>query len=304
MGTSVNRCRKCHAKADLNLCNDHIQMVRNMLDEVPWLLAQLETTITRQDKLTTAAIGKSSETPLPLNLSAVDIATEARNEILKIVHRVEHSFDRYWPMCTVPTDFIGPLPPAWRRMPTNYVPTTLELVDWLMRRVPNIARHKRAGTIYHQLAQLIGDGPDGGTLVEAINRQDRAYYGPCLTVIGRNRDGTPRECGHILYARREAIEITCPDCGITVKAAKQRADALAKRDLFTEPLLREQLDILDEHVPRPRLWDWIRADRLQPRGYLHAGRIVERRVRRGDPRVFSLTQARDLRTQDAERKRA
>jgi hypothetical protein len=294
----VNRCRACHAKAELNLCTDCTKSVESMIQELPWLLAQLETTITRQDKLTTTNIGKSSETPLPLNITASDIAHETHTEIQKIVQRVENSLDRYWPMCTTPADFIGPLPPAWRRLPTNYTPTTLEYVDWLMRRTNTIARHRRAGSIYHALANLVGDGPRGGRLVDAINRTDRAYYGPCLTTIGRHRDGTPRQCGRILYAPRETIEITCQDCGVTVNAKKQRDDALATRDLFTEPLLREQLDIIGEHVSRPRIWDWIRSDRLQPRGYLHAGRIVERRVRRGDPRVFSLTQARELRKLD------
>ena len=74
---------------------------------------------------------------------------------------------------------------------------------------------------------------------------------------------------------------------------------IRRRDLLPEAVLLETLDTLGEKVSRVKLYDWIRAKKLQPRGYVHHGRIVPHRIQRGDPRVFSLSHARALRSQEA-----
>lgn len=253
-----NTCRnkKCHRPTDLFLCTDCTNTLHDMINEIPWLLTELETTIRRQDKLTAGGIiGKSCDTPSPINFDAMNVkrdALEAINDITRYCH--------------------------------------LSAKD--------IARHKKAGHHYREIANLVGEGEDGGRLVQAINRQERTYYGPCTTITGRDRQGRPRVCGQDLYAPKESVEITCPKCGGVLNPQRQLMSTITDRDLVTELKLLETLDTLGEHVPRGQLYAWIRAGRLVPRGWVHQGRIVPARVRRGDPRVFSLSQARQLRWHD------
>ena len=295
----MTSCQHCARAAQLYLCTDCITNVRNMIDELPWLLSQLETTITRQDKLTTPAVGKSSEIPLPLNLSAADTAAEAHNEIQKIVRRLEHSSDRYWPMCTVPPDFIGPLRPAWRRLPTNYTPTTTEYIDWLMRRVNTIARHHRAGSIYHALAALVGDGPNGGRLVDAINPVEHHLVGPCPTITGRHHDGTPRLCGHMLFADTYDRTVDCPTCGQTIDVRATRERAAAERDLQTKTGIVEILANIGEPVDEERINRWIAINRLRCRAWLYNGDIIPFQMPDGNSEpVYSVTLARRIRRRE------
>ena len=60
------------------------------------------------------------------------------------------------------------------------------------------------------------------------------------------------------------------------------------------------MDSLGEKVSRVKLYEWLKAGHLRPRGFLHHGRIVPELIQRGDARVFSLTQARELRARETE----
>lgn len=295
----LNRCRKCHGKTDLFLCKLCVDQLVQLLEEIPWLLDELATTIMRQDKLTSGGAPNNRPAELTvINVDASALAAETFQILTGIVRSMTSVVGPYRPPASVPNHFCGPLRPAWRRLPVNYRPRPAELILWLIRHRSAIARHPKAGRMYDQVEDLVGDYAHDGRLVVAINRTDRAYYGPCTNLVGRDRHGRPRACGADLYAPRESRDVTCRICGYTVAAQRQLRSTIRARDLVTEPQLLEALDDLGEHVSRVRLYDWIRAGRLQPRGWVHNGTIVAQRVRRGDPRVFSLSQARDLRLRD------
>lgn len=295
----MTKCQHCHRPCQVYLCESCVTQLANMIDNLPWLIDALNDRIQRIDRIQIGTIGRNRR-PDELNIIDFDAAETAR-KTEKTIRRLVRTINGYTqPIqlpCTVTHDFIGPLRPAWRRLPYGYQPTTIELIDWLMRRVDVIARHTKAGHVYRELARMVGTDTDqrGGQLVDAINRQDRRYLGPCTAVIGKQRDGTPRQCGADLYAPTEAPTTTCPTCGTTTDTEQQLNDTIKERDLVTEALLLERLAIMGEPVSHRQLYTWIKTGKLTPRGWIHDGRIVPHKIRHKDPRVFSLSQARQLR---------
>lgn len=281
------QCHACKAHAQLFLCDDCQTQLSNMLAQIPWLLDELDARIQKLDRISTGTIGRTRR-PDELNVMDFTAAETARNVRKKLLHWVT----------TIAEKHTGRKPPALSTV------TTKNLARWLKANTHAIAKLTIAGKFYRDIDHLVGVNERGGQLIDAINRKDRAYFGPCTTIVGHNRDGTPRECGHDLYAPRDSDELECPRCKTSRPAQKQLQGTITQRDLLPEPKLLETMDTLGEHLSRPRLYDWIRTGQLKPRGYIHAGEIVEHRVRRGDPRVFSLSQARQLRWRDLERKRA
>jgi hypothetical protein len=50
-------CQTCRRPTDLFLCQSCCQELDGLLTALPWLLTQLEITVTRQDKLTIGDVG-------------------------------------------------------------------------------------------------------------------------------------------------------------------------------------------------------------------------------------------------------
>lgn len=278
-------CLHCRRRTELYLCDDCKNELADMLDQMPWLIEQLDTTLTRQDKLTTATVGKSAENPSPINVGAMKLSRTTRTTLLALAEQVA-------------TTFHG-------RTPQFETVATGDLALWIGCKIDRIQRHHTAGQVYATINELVGDGDntDGGTLVLAINRSDRAYYGPCNNIVGRDRHGRERNCGRDLYAPRDAINVTCPRCDTTVDARKQIERTRSASDLRTVDLLLDTMRNLGENVSRVKLYEWIKAGRLQPRGWYNKDHgIVDHYIRRGDPKVFSLSQARQLRWHEQELK--
>ena len=122
------------------------------------------------------------------------------------------------------------------------------------------------------------------------------------TVIAHDPNGADIECGIDLYADRYNLAemIQCPKCRRFIEPRQQLLATIKRGDLLPENKLLEIMDSLGEKLSRRRLYEWISAGSLCPRGYVHHGRIVPERIRRGDPRVFSLSQARQLLWRDTE----
>lgn len=277
-------CQHCQRPTQNYLCDDCTDALTYMLQQVPWLLEELDARIQNLDRISVGTVGRSRRPDelSVIDFDAADLARAIRKTLLKWVTQVAQRHTG--------------------RQPTAlHTVTTPDLARWLATNTHAIARTALAGALYRDINHIVGTNQQGGQLVDAINRQDRTYYGPCTTTIGRDHKGQPRPCGHDLYAPRESIEITCPRCKTTHDPRRQLTSTINTRDLVTETQLLETLDTMDEPVSRVQLYAWIRSGALTPRGWVHAGRIVPYKVQRKDPRVFSLSQARELRCAQEEK---
>ncbi|MDD7812610.1 DUF1922 domain-containing protein [Mycobacterium sp. CSUR Q5927] len=273
-------CQHCNRPTQNYLCDDCTDQLHDMLNQIPWLIEELNNRIQKLDRTTTGTIGRTRR-PDELTVIDFDAATLARTTHKTLLALAE----------TVANIAAG-------RTPRLETVTTGDLALWIACKIPHIVRHHTAGNTYRIINRLVGADEQGGQLVDAINRQDRAYYGPCTTIVGRDYQGRPRQCGHDLYGPRESIKITCPRCKSTLDPRRQLTSTINDRDLVTETKLLETLDTMGEPVSRAKLYGWIRSGALTPLGWVHAGRIVAYKVRHKDPRVFSLSQARQLRESD------
>lgn len=260
-------CRNCTRPTELFLCGTCVDQLADQLAALPWLTRQLQITVTRQDRLGTATVGRSPDNPSPINIGAMELARTIHTRLAGM-HR---------DLCTV----------------TGLTPTTQtspSYAAWLNRHLNAIACAPMAGaimadirTIHHQI-------------LTAINRNSRMYCGPCTTVVAHDHQGADVECQHDLYADRETPDdIQCPRCKRWLNPREQLLTTIRRRDLLPEATLLDTLAVLGEPVSRVQLYGWIKAGQLVARGYVHDGRVVKHRVRQRDPRVFSLQQARDLR---------
>ena len=267
-------CQHCHRDTELYLCRLCGKELSALLSDLPWLCDQLEITVTRQDKLGLASVGKSSDNPSPINVGAMELSRNLRNQLTTIVRD----------LCD----------PTHHRLPD--LPTNAAAARWLGHQLVLITCSPAAGDIYQEIR--------GATdaILEVINRSSRMWCGPCTTVVAHDPNGADIECGTDLYADRYNLAemIQCPKCRCFIEPRSQLLATIKRGDLLPEAKLLEIMDSLGEKVSRVRLYDWIKAGSLRPRGYVHHGRIVAERIRRGDPRVFSLSQARQLRWRDTE----
>jgi hypothetical protein len=272
-------CQACGRRTELYLCEDCKTLLANQLDDLPWLLDELDARIQQLARTSIGTIGRTSKDPAELTPIDFDAAETARAVRTKLIHWVTTVAERH----------------SGRRMPALGTVHTKDLARWLTANLNAIQRLNIAGKLYRDIKTLVGTDQRGGQLVAAINRTERHCFGQCTTITGRDRHGKPRECGTVLWDDKEAIELTCPACGATVDARRQLNEARIRSDLRTFDLLLETLDNLNEHVPRVKLSAWVTTGRLPAHGYLNKDHgIVKHRIRRGDPRVFSLATARQL----------
>lgn len=300
----TTQCSRCRADVtDRYLCTVCTDMLADMLGEIPWLLEQLEVTRTCQDRLTVGAVGRDSARRWPLRVGAMRLAEDVHDMLVDWVERlVEDNGLKFFPQMSVGTNFIGPLRRGWQRLPAGYSGSPTQRARWLAHHINTIASREDCGQLYRDIAHLTGD-PDKpneqGRLVMAINRNSRVFAGPCPTLRGYDNEGLPIECGVILYALEGQDEIECPKCGQPIDVKANRLKAATDRDLLTEKQLFQVLDDIGEHVPRVTFYAWLKEQKVRPRGFLHDGEIVPQQVRKKDPRVFSVSAVRALRSQEA-----
>lgn len=101
-------------------------------------------------------------------------------------------------------DFIGPLLPGWRRVPGDWRPTLPDIARWLARHVQALACDEGAGVWKRDIDGLVR------RIKQVIDRPPAPRFcGQCDKKIDQ------KICGLMLYARRDAIEVTCSQCHTT-----------------------------------------------------------------------------------------
>lgn len=285
----MNHCQACRrTEHNAFLCEDCTHTLRDMLEQIPWLIEELDNRIQKLDRITQGTIGRNRR-PDELNIIDFDAAETARALRAKLLHWVNHIAEHH----------LGRPPAAMHTV------TTTDLAKWLCTNTNHIARARFAGKLYRDIKHLVGEGQQGGTLVQAINPTERHLAGPCPTITGRHRDGTHRHCGRMLFADTYDHTVTCPDCHQGIDVEQNRLRAASSRDLHTRDELLEVLTNIDEPVTPERLDTWIRARQFRTRtgkghcaGYRHGDTIIEFRIHPDDEPVYSLERARKLRRRD------
>jgi hypothetical protein len=267
-------CRNCRRDTELFLCQLCTKELGALLGDLPFLLDQLEITVIRQDRLSTGVIGRSSDNPSPINVGAMELARNLRGQLGTIIRD----------LCEVR----GQQPPlkAW---------SNSTMAEWLGGNISAISCSESAGQVYREMRT----GTDA--VLAVINRFSRMYCGPCTSVAGHSQSGEDVECGHDLYADRDNPEdIQCPECDRWINPREQLMVHFKRRDLMGETELIDAMRTVGEPVTEAVLDKWLRTNQLTVRGYMHRGRILAKPFSKRDFRIFSLSQARELRARNNE----
>lgn len=275
-------CKACHRPNPLYLCDDCQEQLRVMLDQLPWLLEELDNRIQCLTRYQTGTIGRSGR-PDELTIIDFDAAETARAVRKKLLTWVE----------TVAQRHTGRQPAALTTV------TTKDLARWLQANTAAIARQDCAGDLYQDIKALVGtDHQPTGQLVRAINPTQHHLVGPCPTITGRTHTGQPRQCGHMLYADTYDQTVECPTCKQTINVEDNRRRTAAERDLHTRQDLQDMLTNIDEPITETQLNHWIKWRRLKRQAWLEDGIITEYNLTNQAQPLYSIQQARTLRRRD------
>lgn len=205
---------------------------------------------------------------------ASELLREARNTLTTIVRDLLESrgIEVVRAFQVVDAALIGPLPPGWRRVPADWRPTLVEIAKWLAQHVHSLACDEAAGVWKRDV--------DG--LVKRIERViDRPpvprLCGQCDKMIDR------KMCGLMLWARQDAIEVTCPTCRTTHNIDRLHdrwRNAIDYQIVSREELIGNQRAANPElhntgimgALEQPVRWQtfdrWVREGHLRPVRYL------------------------------------
>lgn len=289
---------KCSKSCADFICFDCERKLVATLARIPWLVEQLEVTVTRQDKLSAGKLaGKSTETPSVFHVGASAFVRELRGALARTVQEIcEARGMRYMPLwATHEATFIGPLRGGERRISHGYVASTPDLSKWLKYYSGAIRMSECAGETFAEITGVVEHG------LALINRPEPAIYrGPCPSVMRHDDRGRSVYCGHSLYADRGSDFAQCPRCSVKHDIARLEAKLLSDMSgyLFTSTQLFQVLRELGEPIPKSTFYNWRKLGKIQPRGWMHDGRRTDHFIHRNDAPLFSLEDARRLRSKD------
>jgi hypothetical protein len=181
------------------LCNQHHRQLERDLAEVPALVAELETTRTRQARITTTGSGKrdkGEDQPMPINWNGTISHDALIGTLLS------------WVRVIVETDQLdGP------------DETPHAMAAWLLTHIGWTRTHPLAGQLADEIGFAVAE------VRRTIDRPaDRIYAGPCWA------DVNGQQCGTDLYGKPAARVITCPVCGTDYDVTARRDWLLAAVD--------------------------------------------------------------------------
>lgn len=277
----TTKCQHCHGRSELYLCESCQVDLANRLDQIPWLLEELDNRIQQLDRINLGTIGRNRR-PDQLNPIDFDACETARNIRALLQQWVE----------TVAQRHTGRTPPALRTV------HTIELARWLTANINAIARQPFAGQLHRDITKLTGTQQKPGTLHRAINPTEHHLAGPCPTITGRNHNGTPRTCNTMLFADTYDVIVTCPECRQDINVEDNRRKAAAERDLHTKNEIHDMLTTINEPITTDQLNHWIKWRRLKRQAWLEAGIPTEYRLTEHAEPLYSIDQARKLRRRD------
>lgn len=281
----MTTCQHCKRRTEFYLCDNCQIQLANALDQIPWLIQELDNRIAKLDRINLGTIGRNRR---PDELDAIDFdAAETARKIRKAL--------QHW-VNTIAIRATGRPPTALNTA------TTADLARWLNANIPHIAKldlaHKGRHQLYDDITHIAGTPEQAGELHRAINPTEKHLVGPCPTPIGRNHNGTPRTCNTTLFADTYDQTVRCPTCHHTINVETTRRQAAAERDLHTRDQLLDMLTAIDEPITTTQLSHWIKWRRLKRQAWLEDGIPTEYRLTDHAEPLYSIEQARKLRHRD------
>lgn len=185
----TNGCQVCSAPAgdDAYLCRTHTDdLASDLAAVVGGLLAELDITLTRQDRVTVGgARGRNPERPLPLNLHASEVASNLNSTLnawaLDVARIHEDERDR---------------------LANIHYSDTAEVAAWLSRNLATLRLHSDAGQAHNEITHAIREAR------RAIDRPlDYMPLGEC------GSDHLEEPCTTVVYGHPERQYAVCRGCG-------------------------------------------------------------------------------------------
>jgi len=223
----------------LLLCDQCAWEVERALADVPDLVDELTTTLTRQSKLGGGnGKSKSRATPLPYDVRASDRLDDLRTMLGGWTRVIVEDCDQTMPAGSLRA-----------------------MARFLRSRADLIAKHEAAADIHEEITTAVRDG------WRAVDRPAmRLFAGICLV----------DDCDATLRARPGAVDVVCPKCGITHDVAERRATMRADLDgmLCTAAEIGRlglYFDGLDRERTKRLIMTWERRGRIVAHGRAESG---------------------------------
>jgi len=258
--TTVRRC-PVHDQPvrDATLCRQCVRDLDQALTDVPGVVDDLLTLLTRQTATSDRVGGGSGERPLPFDQAAS-----------KLLHQLHRSLAGWITEVRILTPSVGPTCQRCRHSSCDRIRFALPVANnptamagWLRDRLDRLAQYPHALELAADLQEVIDAARD------AVDLPYRLYLGPCQTAGCVERDPRGRERPTSLYATdTDAATVVCRGCEMSYDVAELKASLreTASDRLASATEISRALTSLDEPVTPERIWKWAERGRLVARG--------------------------------------
>lgn len=269
------------------LCNAHIGELRDMFTDLPRLANHLAEAATGQTRLgERERRSRSDDSPMRVNLKASDLLDHVNATLVRWVQDICDSRGvTYRALKIVPPGFAYDLEADEVRC--AYTGDTAKLALWLAQNVDAVAADESAGDCFDEVHAHIA------RILAMINRPvPPRFCGPCPSSDPADER---RQCGMALMAKRDAIEVLCPQCQTTHNVEHLLRRLLAEVDhwRFTRDEILLIMATLGDNLHKRTFQRWRKNNVVRPRGYRRPdGRISLTKHSEDDEPVYRLSDVR------------
>jgi hypothetical protein len=248
----------CGARTDGLLCTQHLGQIRRALEALPELLAELDVTISRQDRGTAAPL-------YAMNRAKIQQPGVHYDEGDTTLPSTQWAFS--WDAANVRWNIDNTVS-TWARIvaETLKVATPADAAAFLLDHLDDIRGHEAAPELWDEIRACERDAQ------RAIDRQEPDLFaGRCeamvMTMFTVDDTLIPElsPCGTDLMARTGDDDVKCPACGAVYDLVTQQRmlDAARPDALGTPSVIAGALSTEDRQLDRVTLNRWIERDARQ-----------------------------------------
>ena len=280
-------CQHCDAKSQLFLCTHCIGELRDMFYDLPRLAAHLAEAATGQAKLgEPTRRTKSDEQPMPVNLRASDLADQVNRTLVRWVQDIcDTNGVTYRALRIHPPGYVGYVEPG--EMVSENGTVTAQLSFWLGAHTESVAGNESAGDCFNEISDHMT------RILATINRPvPPRFCGPCPA---SHPDDDRKRCSQALMAKREALEVICPQCKTVHNVDNLMVRLMAEVDhwRFTRKETLLIMSTLGDKLSDRTFRHWRKLGIVKPCGYRRPdGRDAFTRHGDDDEPLYRLSEVR------------